>query len=93
MKKAINYLKELGLSRMYWVGFLVSIGLLVVGFILPPQGVIDGTVLIAVAEIMLALDIPVFFAFATVNKVKASVDLDDKKLEISSEKKHENEQD
>lgn len=41
---------------IFWVTFGVSAALIVVGFIIPPTGIIDGSVLTAVGEL---------FAFAT----------------------------
>ena len=33
--------------------FVISVGLIIVGFLLPPMGVIDGSVLTAVGELLL----------------------------------------
>lgn len=46
MKKIFNP------QSIFWVCLLVSIILVVVGFCLPPQGVIDGSVLTAVGELL-----------------------------------------
>lgn len=88
MKKINNYLKEIGLGMWFKVALVTSILLIIAGFIVPPTGVIDGSVLIAVGELMLFVDIPVFFAHASGNKVEASLDLDDKQINISSTPKN-----
>lgn len=37
---------------IFWICLVVSIGLCIAGFILPPTGVIDGSVLTAVGEML-----------------------------------------
>lgn len=88
MKKINNYLKEIGLGLWWKVSLVASIALIVAGFCVPPTGVVDGSVLIAVGELMLFVNIPVFFAHASGNKVEASLDLDDKQINISSTPKN-----
>ena len=58
---------------------MVSIILFIAGFLVPPMGVIDGTVLIAVGEIGIIINIPVFFS----SEKDVKVDLDDKFISIS----------
>jgi len=84
MKKINNYLKEIGLGFWWKASLVASIALIVAGFCVPPMGIVDGSVLIAVGELMLFVNIPVFFAHASGNKVEASLDLDDKQINISS---------
>lgn len=36
----------------FWVAFIVSISLIVTGFLVPPTGVVDGSVLTAVGELV-----------------------------------------
>lgn len=84
MKKINNYLNLLGLGWIFKASVLISIGLLIAGFIVPPTGVIDGSVLVAVGEIGIIINIPVFFAHASTNKLEASLDLDDKQISVSS---------
>lgn len=88
MKKINNYLKEIGLGFWWKASLVASIALIVAGFCVPPTGVVDGSVLIAVGELMLFVNIPVFFAHASGNKVEASLDLDDKQINISSTPKN-----
>ena len=37
---------------IFWITFAISIGLIITGFILPPTGVIDGSVITAVGELL-----------------------------------------
>ena len=59
-------MKRVAINKMRWhtvafgVCLVVSIGLIVAGFIVPPTGVIDGSVLTAVGEL---------FAFATLSQL------------------------
>lgn len=88
MKKINNYLKEIGLGFWFKATLVISVILIVAGFCVPPMGVIDGSVLIAVGELMLFVNIPVFFAHASGNKVEASLDLDDKEIKLSTTPKN-----
>lgn len=49
---------------IFWVTFGVSAALIVVGFLIPPTGVIDGSVLTAVGEL---------FAFATLGQLPSLI--------------------
>lgn len=89
MKKINNYLKEIGLGFWFKFALVASIALIVAGFCVPPTGVVDGSVLIAVGELMLFVNVPVFFAHASGNKVEASLDLDDKQISIKTTPKTE----
>lgn len=84
MKKINNYLKEIGLGWLFKVSVIVSIAMLIAGFLVPPMGVIDGTVLVAVGEIGIIINIPVFFAFAHDKNVSLHADLDEKSVTVSS---------
>lgn len=86
MKKVNNYLKEIGLGWLFKLSVLLSIGLFIAGFIVPPMGVVHGSVLIGVGEIGLIINIPVFFAFAHDKRINLKADLDDKKISLTSEK-------
>ena len=88
MKKINNYLKEIGLGFWFKATLVISVILIVAGFCVPPMGVIDGSVLIAVGELMLFVNIPVFFAHASGNKVEASLDFDDKEIKLSTTPKN-----
>ena len=79
MKHINNYLKEIGLGWLFKVSVIISIILFIAGFLVPPMGVIDGTVLIAVGEIGIIINIPVFFS----SEKDVKVDLDDKFISIS----------
>lgn len=37
---------------IFWITFAISIGLIITGFFLPPTGVIDGSVITAVGELL-----------------------------------------
>ena len=87
MKQINNYLKEIGLGWLFKVSVLLSIGLLIAGFFVPPMGVIHGSVLIGVGEIGLIINIPVFFAFASNKHIKIKGDLDDKSIELTTKPK------
>ena len=52
---------------IFWVTFGVAAILIVVGFIIPPTGVIDGSVLTAVGEL---------FAFAALGQVPSLISRD-----------------
>lgn len=45
---------------IFWICLVVSAGLIIAGFVIPPTGVVDGTVLSAVGEL---------FAFAALGEV------------------------
>lgn len=78
MKKLNNYLSLLGLGWLFKTSVIISILLLIAGFIVPPMGVIDGTVLIAVGELGIIVNIPIFFA----SEKNFKVDLDDKTISV-----------
>lgn len=78
MKKLNNYLSLLGLGWLFKTSVLISIILLIAGFFVPPMGVIDGTVLIAVGELGIIVNIPIFFA----SEKNFKVDLDDKTISV-----------
>ena len=84
MKKVNDYLNSLGLGWLFKVSVIVSIGMLIAGFLVPPMGIIDGTVLVAVGEVGLIVNIPVFFAFAHDKNLSVHADLDDKTVTVSS---------
>lgn len=84
MRKVNNYLMEIGLGWLFKVSVILSIGLLIAGFIVPPMGIIHGSVLIGVGEIGLIINIPVFFAFASDKHIKLKGDLDDKSIELTT---------
>jgi hypothetical protein len=78
MKKLNNYLSIIGLGWLFKTSVIISILLLIGGFIVPPMGVIDGSVLIAVGELGIIVNIPVFFA----SEKNFKVDLDDKTISV-----------
>lgn len=84
MKKINNYLKEIGLGWLFKLSVLIDIALLIAGFIVPPMGVIHGSVLIAVGEIGIIINIPVFFAFAHSHDVNVKADLDDRSISVTT---------
>ena len=84
MKKLNNYLSLLGLGWLFKTSVLISIILLIAGFIVPPMGVIHGSVLIAVGEIGVIINIPVFFSFAHDKKIGIKADLDDKNITFTT---------
>lgn len=84
MKKLNNYLSLLGLGWLFKTSVIISILLLIAGFFVPPMGVIDGTVLIAVGEIGVIINIPVFFSFAHDKKIGIKADLDDKNITFTT---------
>ena len=59
---------------IFWICLAVSAGLLIAGFIVPPTGVIDGTVLSGVGEL---------FAFAALGEVPAKITTGNKTIEIT----------
>lgn len=87
MKKLNNYLTIIGLGWLFKVSVILSIGLLIAGFIVPPMGVIHGSVLIGIGEIGLIINIPVFFAFATNKHIDLTADLDNKSITLTSKPK------
>lgn len=82
MKKNSNVLKETGLGLWFCVGLLSCIIMIVAGFILPPMGVVDGSVLTAVGEIGLIIIIPILVS----SKKEIEMDLDDKNIKITNTK-------
>lgn len=82
MKKLNNYLSLLGLGWLFKTSVLISIILLIAGFFVPPMGVIDGTVLIAVGELGIIVNIPIFFA----SEKNFKVDLDDKTISVGGDR-------
>ena len=74
-------------KQSFWLSLLLSIGLIVGSFFVPPMGVIDGSVLAAVGEL---------FAFAALGalihaidgNVNARVSHGDTTLEINPEEPH-----
>lgn len=82
MKKNSNVLKETGLGLWFCVGLFSCIIMIVVGFILPPLGTIDGSVLTAVGEIGLIIIIPILVS----SKKEIEMDLDDKNIKIKNSK-------
>jgi len=82
MKKLNNYLSLLGLGWLFKCSVLISILLLIAGFIVPPMGVIDGTVLIAIGELGIIVNVPVFFA----SEKNFKVDLDDKTISVGGDR-------
>ncbi len=54
LKKQVEDTRQHWLSRgTFAVCFFVSVGLIVGGFLVPPMGVIDGSILTAVGELLL----------------------------------------
>ena len=51
MKKIKQIYKNIKFKCAFWIGFFVSLALLITSFALPPSGTIDPSVLQAVAEI------------------------------------------
>ena len=82
MKKINNYLSIIGLGWLFKTSVIISILLLIGGFIVPPMGVIDGSVLIAVGELGIIVNIPVFFA----SEKNFKVDLDDKTISVGGDR-------
>jgi len=64
MGKLGAYIKEHHSNVAFWVSAVVSIGLLVGGFLAPPMGIIDGSVLVAVGEL---------FAFAALGILPTAI--------------------
>lgn len=62
MKRFFDIVEAAGM--VFWACLIVAIVLIVVGFVLPPKGVIDGSVLTAVGEL---------FGFATLAQIPALV--------------------
>lgn len=57
MKKILDVFKK---AKLGWIYSFISIGMLIASFVVPPTGIIDHSVLLAVSEI---------FAFATLSKI------------------------
>lgn len=68
----------------YWVVLAFSVLLMVTGFIVPPMGVIDGSVLIGVGMIMLFTCMCMIIISGI--RAKLSYDADDKKIEFETKK-------
>ena len=68
MNAAVNYLLKNKYFIIAIIMALVAIGLVIAGFIVPPLGVIDGSVLTAVGEIVFLVTI--FFVWDCVTKGK-----------------------
>lgn len=75
-----NIFKETGLGEMFVVGLFTCIALIIAGFILPPMGVVDGSVLVAVGEIGLIILIPILVS----SKKEFEMDLDDRNIKIKN---------
>ena len=67
MRKIVKLFKESPLINKvaYWICLTLTIGFLIAGFIVPPMGVIDNSVLIAVGEL---------FGFASLATLIAAVE-------------------
>lgn len=57
MKKILDIFKE---AKLGWIYSFVSIGMIIASFVVPPLGIVDNSVLLAVGEI---------FAFAALSKI------------------------
>ena len=68
MNSAVNYLLKNKYFIIAIIMALVAIGLVIAGFLVPPLGVIDGSVLTAVGEIIFLVTI--FFVWDCVTKGK-----------------------
>ena len=68
MNSAVNYLLKNKYFIIAIIMALVAIGLVIAGFLVPPLGVIDGSVLTAVGEIVFLVTI--FFVWDCVSKGK-----------------------
>ena len=68
MNAAVNYLLKNKYFIIAIIMALVAIGLVIAGFLVPPLGVIDGSVLTAVGEIVFLVTI--FFVWDCVTKGK-----------------------
>lgn len=75
-----NILKETGLGELFVVGLFTCIVLVIGGFILPPMGVVDGSVLTAVGEIGIIILIPILVS----SKKEFEMDLDDRNIKIKN---------
>lgn len=49
----------------FWMCFMISIGLMVTGFLMPPKGVIDGSVLTGVGEL---------FGFVALDNIRRAIE-------------------
>lgn len=68
----------------YWFVLVFSIIVMVAGFLVPPMGVIDGSVLIGVGMIMLFTCLCMIIISGV--SAKLSYDADDKKIEFETKK-------
>lgn len=85
MKKLNDYLKALGVKRMYFFALFAAVALLVAGFICPPLASIDNSVLIGVAEIIIMVDLPIVIVIIATHKMSMSYDFDDKEFKVTSQ--------
>lgn len=58
-----------GANIIFWVAFIISIGLIVGGFLVPPMGVIDGSVLTATGILSTFVELHHFIAKGTHIKI------------------------
>lgn len=75
-----NILKETSLGLWFVVGLFSCIIMIVAGFLLPPMGTIDNSVLVAVGEIGIIILIPILVS----SKKEFEMDLDDKNIKIKN---------
>lgn len=83
MDKIIDQLKTSKAARTaYWVTLIFAITIFIIGIFCPPKGVIHGSVLVAAGSVMLfTLG---YIALCYKSSVKLDVDIDDKKVSIST---------
>ena len=79
MKKNNNVF-DTSLGLWFVLGLFTCIVLIIAGFILPPMGVVDGSVLTAVGEIGIIILIPILVS----SKKEFEMDLDDKNIKIKN---------
>ena len=75
-----NILKETSLGLWFVLGLFTCIVLIIAGFILPPMGTIDNSVLVAVGELGIIILIPILVS----SKKEFEMDLDDKNIKIKN---------
>ena len=75
-----NILKETSLGLWFVLGLFTCIVLIIAGFLLPPMGTIDNSVLVAVGEIGIIILIPILVS----SKKEFEMDLDDKNIKIKN---------
>lgn len=93
MRKFNDYMRSLGVKKMYFVALIAAIGLLIAGFVCPPLAVIDRSVLIAVAEIIIMVDLPIVIAIVATHEMSVWYDADDKRFGITSQKEDKEDED